>query len=237
MRRCAASQSLVGAMWATAQSRTSNSASVASVTPVGTHRRSDKFSLQGQAMTTLDSVPATQSHTTSRPTAGQLELALGNALQRSLRSEPDAPAPLDPAVLKPLKLLPRSMLLVGEEMPLKKLAYGLLARWDIHADVATSGADAVAIASTGEFDLVFIDAQKSVLDGVFVSSRLRQLERQRRDRATVALVARISGDWPAGEKVLRMAGVNDVVTVATEGAAVGECLRRWCSGHYKSSLN
>jgi CheY-like chemotaxis protein len=186
-------------------------------------------------MTTLNSVTAAESHTTDRPTAGQMELALANALRRALSSDLDAPPPLDPAVLKPRKLLPRNMLLVGEALPLQKLAFGLLARWDIHAEVATSGADAVEIASAEAFDLIFIDAEKSVLDGVFVSSRLRHLERNRRDRATVPLVARISGDWPACENVLRIAGVNDVLTEATEGAAVGECLRRWCSGHYKPS--
>jgi hypothetical protein len=50
----------------------------------------------------------------------------------------------------------------------------------------------------------------------------------------VALVARVSGSWSAAEGVLRTAGVNDVLKVASEGAAIGECLRRWCVGHYRS---
>lgn len=179
-------------------------------------------------MTTLDSVSA------NRPMNGQLELALADALQRSLTL---GTVPLNPAVLKPLKLLPRHMLLVGDDEPRQRPALELLARWDIAAEVATSGADAVQIASTGDFDLILIDAKKSVLDGVYVSSRLRHLERERHERATVALVARVSGDWPACESVLLMAGVNDVLKVDTEGAAVGECLRRWCSGHYRPSVS
>jgi CheY-like chemotaxis protein len=204
--------------------------------PVDARRRSDQFSLQGQAMTALDSVPSHRPSTTVRPVGGQLELALASALQRSLTLG-GAPAPLNPAVLKPLKLLPRNMLLVGKDLPRQKSALELLASSDIPAEIATSGADALQIASTREFDLILIDANKSVLDGVYVSSRLRHLERAQHKRAAVALVARVSGDWPAGESVLRMAGVNDVLKVATEGAAVGECLRRWCSGHYKASLN
>jgi len=192
------------------------------------HRRPEKLSLRGSAMTTLGIVAA------NRTMTGQLELALADALQRSLALEP---APLNPAVLRPLKLLPRHMLLVGDDKPLQRPALDLLARWDIAAEVATSGADAVQRASTGDFDLILIDAKKSVLDGVYVSSRLRHLERERRARATVALVARVSGDWPACESVLRMAGVNDVLRVAADGAAVGECLRRWCSGRYRSTFS
>jgi len=188
-------------------------------------------------MTTLHRVPANRLNATGRLIAGQLELALSNALQRSLTSEPDAPAPLSPAVLKPLKLLPRHMLLVGEDKPHQRPALDLLARWEIAAEIATNGADAVQLASTGEFDLILIDAKKSVLDGVYLSSRLRHLERERHERPAVALVARVSGDWPACESVLRMAGVNDVLKVATEGAAVGECLRRWCCGHYRSGVS
>jgi two-component system sensor histidine kinase BarA len=168
---------------------------------------------------------------------GQLELALADALQRSLGSKPSARGHLNPAVLKPLKLLPRHMLLVGDHEPRQRPALDLLARWDIATTVATSGADAVQIASTGEFDLILIDAKKSVLDGVYVSSRLRHLERKQRQRAAVALVARVSGDWPAGESVLRMSGVNDVLKVPTEDAAVGECLRLWCSGRYNSNFS
>ncbi len=167
--------------------------------------------------------------------AGQMERALADALQRSLRSEPRVPVPLSPAVLRPLNLLPRHMMLVGEDQSSQRSALDLLARWEVSAAVATSGADAVQIASTGEFDLILIDAKKSVLDGIFVSSRLRQLERERHQQCGVALVARVSGDWPACESVLRMAGVNDVLKAATEGAAVGECLRRWCCGLYRSN--
>jgi PleD family two-component response regulator len=125
------------------------------------------------------------------------------------------------------------MLLVGEDRHQDRPTLDLLARWDIAAEVVTSGFDALEIASSIKFDLIFIDAKKSVLDGVFVSSRLRHLERKRQERATVALVAQVSGNWPASERVLRMAGVNDVLKVATAGAAVGECLRRWCSGCYQ----
>jgi two-component system sensor histidine kinase BarA len=166
-----------------------------------------------------------------------LELALADALQRSLGSKPGTRGHLSPAVLKPLKLLPRHMLLVGDHEPRQRPALDLLARWDIAATVATSGADAVQMASTSEFDLILIDAKKSVLDGVYVSSRLRHLERKQRQRAAVALVARVSGDWPAGESVLRMSGVNDVLKAPTEDAAVGECLRLWCSGRYKSDFS
>jgi hypothetical protein len=31
-----------------------------------------------------------------------------------------------------------------------------------------------------------------------------------------------------------MVGVNDVLKAQSEDEAVGECLRRWCSGQYKS---
>lgn len=188
-------------------------------------------------MPTLESVPAHRTYTTGRVMTGQLELALGHALQRSLNLKNGSPTALNPAVLRPLNLLPRHMLLVAENRPQERPVLDLLARWDIAAEVATNGAEAVQLASTGEFDLILIDAKKSVLDGVYVSSRVRHLERKRHERPPVALVARVSGDWPACESVLRMAGVNDVLRVATEGAAVSECLRRWCSGHYRSGVN
>ncbi len=184
-------------------------------------------------MTTLNVASAHQRNNDVRPVVGQLEHALGAALQKSLASQAEPPTQLDPAVLRPLKLLPRHMLLVGEDKSRQRPALDILSRWDIAAEVATSGADALEIAATGEFDLILIDAKKSVLDGVFVSSRLRHLERERHQRPTATLFARVAGDWPACKMMLRMAGVNDVFEVASDSAAVGECLRRWCSGCYR----
>ncbi|WP_144290032.1 response regulator [Ideonella sp. A 288] len=181
-----------------------------------------------------DSVPVNRLIDTEGQKAGPLGWALADALQRVLVSELDETGPVSPAVLRPFGLLPRHMLLVGEDEPRQKSALDLLSRWEIPAEVATSGADAVQCASDGQFDLILIDANRSLLDGVFVTSRLRHLERRRHERAPVTLVARVSGGWSAGESVLRMVGVNDVLKVPGEGAAVGECLRRWCCGHYRS---
>jgi CheY-like chemotaxis protein len=164
-------------------------------------------------MMTLENAPTDRRNATDVLMASSMALALADALQRSLTARPGAPVSLSPAVLKPLKLLPRHMLLVGEDEPRQHSALEVLAKWEIPTEVASSGTDAVQLASNGDFDLILIDAKKSVLDGVFVSSRLRHLERKRHQQATVALVAGVSGDWPAGESVLRMAGVNDVLKV------------------------
>jgi CheY-like chemotaxis protein len=161
-------------------------------------------------------------------------MALADALLRTLSSKATAPLPVRPELLRQFGLVPRNMLLVGDDAPRQPSALELLARWEVSVAIATNCADAVQFASDSPFDLILVDASKSVLDCVFVSSRLRNLERSRRDRSPVALVARVTSNWPAAEKVLRMVGVNDVLKMESEPAAVGECLRRWCIGHYQS---
>jgi two-component system sensor histidine kinase BarA len=187
----------------------------------------------GAAMNTLPNGSLIQPNTSDRPPAGPLAQALTDALNKSLAADGKATLPISPAVLKPLNLLPRNMLLVSDGKSLQGPALDVLSRWDIDAEVAVSGADALKIAASGEFDIILIDAKKTVLDGVFVSSRMRQLEREQNRRPTAALVAQVGGHWPASEAVLRMAGVDDVLKAASDAAAVGECLRRWCSGCYR----
>jgi CheY-like chemotaxis protein len=166
---------------------------------------------------------------------GQIALAMGAALQRSLASEAESSSAVRAEVLKPLGLLPRHILLLGVDEPHQGPVLDILARWDVAAEVASNGAEALQIASAGEFDLILIDANRSILDGVFVSSRLRRLERECKARTPVALVAEVVGDWPSGEAVLRRAGVNDLLKGFTAAAAVRACLRRWCCGSYRST--
>jgi len=131
--------------------------------------------------------------------------------------------------------LPRQMLLVGEDLARQKPALDVLAQWGVPAEVAPSGAQALEVVAQGAFDLILIDVIRSVLDGLFVITRLRNLERQRPGMPPAALVVRVPKPRLTYEAPLRPAGVDDVLSLAGAGAAVNECLLRWRAGQYRAS--
>jgi len=101
----------------------------------------------------------------------------------------------------------------------------LLSRWGITPIVAADGAEAVAVARERELDLILMDLQMPVLDGLAATKQIRAAE-QERCRAPAPVLAYTS--CVLDSDVLRQCGLDGVLEKPCSAMALQECLRRWC---------
>lgn len=85
----------------------------------------------------------------------------------------DSPAPTD-TQLASVTLPPLRILLAEDSLANQKLAIGLLKRWGHTTTVANNGAEAVNLAAQGGFDLILMDIQMPVMDGMEATALIRQ---------------------------------------------------------------
>lgn len=91
--------------------------------------------------------------------------------------------------------------------------------------LAASGAEAVALACELRFDLILMDLQMPVLDGLGATSAIRRFD-STSSRPAVPVVA-YSSACP-GEGVLAMHGLNDSLVKPCEDQDLEDCLVQWC---------
>ena len=85
----------------------------------------------------------------------------------------DSPAPAD-TQQAPITLPPLRILLAEDSLANQKLAIGLLKRWGHSTTVANNGAEAVDLAAQGGFDVILMDIQMPVMDGMEATALIRQ---------------------------------------------------------------
>lgn len=89
----------------------------------------------------------------------------------------------------------RRILLVEDNLINQKVALNILARWELTAEVAENGLDAVNILRDRDFDLVLMDIQMPLLDGMEATKRVRQLPGHRSRVPIIAMTANaLKGD-------------------------------------------
>jgi CheY-like chemotaxis protein len=101
----------------------------------------------------------------------------------------------------------------------------LLHRWGIAPILATDGAQAVELACGCDFDLILMDLQMPVLDGLAATKRIRAHEHER-CCARVPVLAYTS--CVLADDLLRDCGVDGVLEKPCDARALHECLLRWC---------
>jgi CheY-like chemotaxis protein len=133
-------------------------------------------------------------------------------------SEPDNPFPDRPRIL------------VVDDCPANQLlVVALLWRWGITPLVAADGAEAVALACGQDFDLILMDLQMPVLDGLAATTQLRRFEREQA-RPHAPVVAYTAGVLGVSEPLLRACGIDASLEKPCDSQSLEECLVRWC-GH------
>jgi len=124
----------------------------------------------------------------------------------------------------------RPRILVVDDCPVNQLLVAaLLWRWGITPLVAADGAEAVALACGQDFDLILMDLQMPVLDGLMATRQLRRFEREH-SRPRASVVAYTSTLLGANEPLLRACGIDASLEKPCDTQSLEECLVRWC-GH------
>jgi signal transduction histidine kinase/CheY-like chemotaxis protein len=153
---------------------------------------------------------------------------LHDMLHRLFSAEPTAPRANDASVhAAPMATtLPARVLLVEDSAINQKVALRMLERLGYRADVACDGEEAVAVVQTIAYDVVLMDVQMPVLDGIEATRRIRSSTLPARQPWIIALTAEaLAGD----EARFRGAGMDGYVakpvSTATLAAAIEQGLR------------
>jgi CheY-like chemotaxis protein len=138
--------------------------------------------------------------------------------------------PVVPALVHEAKPFPRrpQVLVVDDHLENRLFLEALLHRWSITPIQAADGAEAVALACGQHFDLILMDLQMPVLNGLIATAQIRDFERRSaHPRAPIVAYSSsvLGDDW----QTLRTCGFDESLDKPCSSQALEECLRRWCA--------
>jgi len=176
----------------------------------------------------------------------QPSTALSNDIGRSARFQAvtsdsrvtDALATMAFLMQDPAALVRASRLrvLLVDDCPVQQLlTCALLARWNILPQIACDGLEAVLLAGEQDFDIILMDVEMPVMDGLTATTRIRQSERRARRERPVPVVAYTTGNLAADEGRWRTCGMNGVLNKPCDALEMSECLERWCPSAFAAS--
>lgn len=131
---------------------------------------------------------------------------------------------------------PPLRVLLVDDCPLQQLlACALLSRWKIVPQIASDGLEAVLLVGEQDFDIVLMDVEMPVVDGLLATARIRSNERRARQGRAVPVVAYTAQALASDERTWRRSGMNAVLHKPAEAPEMGACLERWCGSKFSSS--
>jgi CheY-like chemotaxis protein/HPt (histidine-containing phosphotransfer) domain-containing protein len=143
---------------------------------------------------------------------------------------PAAPAQrMDPSLAR---RYPMRILVVEDSTINQKLAVGMLSKFGYMADLASNGLEAVEMARRNPYDLVFMDLQMPVMDGLEASRRIHsQLPAARMPR----IVAMTANAMPSDRQRCIDAGMDDYIAKPILPAGVQALIEKWAPQHAPSA--
>jgi signal transduction histidine kinase/CheY-like chemotaxis protein/HPt (histidine-containing phosphotransfer) domain-containing protein len=131
---------------------------------------------------------------------------------------------------EPALSLPRGSVLIVEDQPAnRELARALLERLGQRVSVAADGQEGLILMASQRFDLVLMDMQMPILDGLETTRRWR---RQESDRLTpLPIVALTANATPSARQRCLEAGMNDVLCKPYTRHDLQRVIQQWMLPH------
>ena len=142
-------------------------------------------------------------------------------------SEPvgEPKAPPEPAVGSAPIMQEHPVLIVEDNLVLRKLTSALLRKWGIEHQLAANGQEALDLMAQQKYALVLMDCQMPVLDGYDATEAIRQREIESGER--VAIIAMTASAMPADRERCLLADMDDYVTKPVQPELLAAVLKRW----------
>jgi CheY-like chemotaxis protein len=119
-----------------------------------------------------------------------------------------------------------SVLVAEDNAVNRQVINGMLQRFGIHADFASDGEQALALAEQQPYDLILMDCEMPVLDGYRASQRIRQFERVAGRNAAI-IIALSAHALPEYRERSLAAGMNEHLTKPIGLVVLDETLQRY----------
>jgi CheY-like chemotaxis protein len=119
---------------------------------------------------------------------------------------------------------PRDVLVVEDNAIIRKLVSKLLARAGHRATLVCNGEEAVAAVQAHSYDLVLMDMQMPVMDGISAAKAIRGLGGLQRHVPIIALTANA---LVGTRDICLAAGMNDFLTKPIQPDALNSAIVRW----------
>jgi CheY-like chemotaxis protein len=122
------------------------------------------------------------------------------------------------------------VLLVDDHRHNRKAGGALLSGLGIDPVVACDGAEALRLVKERDFDIVLMDINMPIMDGLAATEEIRRFERANPSRSNVPVIAYSSAELSTA--ILRFVGLNGVLRKPADALAMSECLQRWCGAKF-----
>lgn len=104
--------------------------------------------------------------------------------------------------------LGKRKILVAEDTSVNQfLVRRIIEGWGLEVDIANNGQEALSMVEQGEYDLVLMDIQMPVMDGIEATRHIRQLPQS--GKAAIPIVALTANFLKGDREKYRAAGMND----------------------------
>jgi PAS domain S-box-containing protein len=120
---------------------------------------------------------------------------------------------------------PAADILLAEDNPMnQELALSIIGQWGHRVDVVSNGADAVDAVCRKDYDIVLMDVQMPVMDGVEATTRIRALGGR---YATMPIIAMTAAVLVNQIESFKQAGMSDHVGKPFEPRELRQLINRW----------
>ncbi|HCT99040.1 MAG TPA: hypothetical protein DF614_02885, partial [Methylococcaceae bacterium] len=123
-----------------------------------------------------------------------------------------------------------SILLVEDNELNQEIAYNLLTDEGLHVDMAQNGFDALALLDLNRYDLVLMDMQMPVMDGISATIEIRK----KPQLAQLPIIAMTANVMAEDKEKCFAAGMNDFVTKPIDLEQLFHVLLKWISPKHQT---
>jgi CheY-like chemotaxis protein len=127
----------------------------------------------------------------------------------------------------------RARILLVEDIAINQdIARAVLQGAGHEVDVVSDGAEAIMAVQVNTYDLVLMDIQMPVMDGITATQRIRALPGRAADLPIIAMTANV---LPQQVAAFRAAGMDDHVGKPFKREELHAVIARWCGGRHASA--